>query len=88
MLPDLSHMAYPVGAVENGPCPVTHPKRVMTLYYEVKFRVQDYPYRNNSLTFSFGDQSGLGYHADFVSDWDTAVLADAIVNVSRTAIRP
>jgi hypothetical protein len=43
--------------------------------------VQNFPYRKDAWTFSFGDQTGYGFHADFISQWDTTVLQDAIDQV-------
>ena len=79
---DNSHVSYPVGDVEHGECPSTHPKRFITLFFEAVFDVQDFPYRTNAWTFSYGDQTGLGFHGDFISQWDTGVLQAAINQAS------
>jgi len=75
---DNSHVSYPLKDVEHGKCPPSHPKRFITLFIEAVFDVQNFPYRKNGWTFSFGDQTGFGFHADFISQWDTKVLQDAI----------
>lgn len=80
---DGSHMSYPIGDVEHGPCPASHPKRFITLFFEAVFDVQDFPYRANAWTFSFGDQTGLGFHGDFIAQWDEKVLQKAIDTVSK-----
>lgn len=36
-----SHMAYP-SALDNGICPDSHPKRFITLFYEVTWGVDDF----------------------------------------------
>ncbi|GAA5905670.1 hypothetical protein JCM6882_008742 [Rhodosporidiobolus microsporus] len=79
-----SHMAYPQGG-ESGPCPSTHPVRVVTLFYEIMWSVD--PWKNlwsqaknpsQPFVLAMGDASGYGYHGDFFNGWDRAVLQEAI----------
>ncbi|GAA5840436.1 hypothetical protein JCM11251_006559 [Rhodosporidiobolus azoricus] len=79
-----SHMAYPIGG-ESGPCPTTHPVRVVTLFYEIMWSVD--PWKNvrsqgktpdQPFVLAMGDASGYGYHGDFFNGWDRAVLQEAI----------
>ncbi|KAM0622780.1 hypothetical protein ACHAQG_005159 [Verticillium nonalfalfae] len=61
-----SHMAYP-SLVDNGVCPTSHPKRFITLFYEVTFQIDDFKdrwykdtppfvYSNGGLSYSpYGD---------------------------------
>ncbi|KAM0321384.1 hypothetical protein ACHAQA_010148 [Verticillium albo-atrum] len=39
-----SHVAYP-SLVDNGVCPESHPKRFITLFYEVTFQIDDFKER-------------------------------------------
>ena len=78
-----SHMAYSDG--ESGPCPTTHPVRVVTLFYEVMWSVDPLnDIRSQALNpdqpfvLAMGDATGLGYHGDFFDGWDKTVLQDAI----------
>ncbi|GAA5867570.1 hypothetical protein JCM8547_001223 [Rhodosporidiobolus lusitaniae] len=79
-----SHMAYPEGG-ESGPCPSTHPVRLVTLFYEIMWSVD--PWKNvrsqamnpeQPFVLAMGDASGYGYHGDFFNGWDRAVLQEAI----------
>ncbi|GAW13066.1 hypothetical protein ANO14919_024440 [Xylariales sp. No.14919] len=76
-----SHMAYPSG-LDNGACPASHPKRFITIFYEVTWSVDDFKdmwYGDKQpFVFSTGDPTGYGYHADFVNGWDIPTLAKAI----------
>ncbi|KAI0148850.1 WSC domain-containing protein [Xylariaceae sp. FL1272] len=76
-----SHMAYPSG-VDHGPCPQTHPKRFITIFYEVTWSVdafKDMWYGDRQpFVFSNGDPTGYGYHGDFLNGWDIPTLQKAI----------
>ncbi|KAI0407561.1 WSC domain-containing protein [Xylaria palmicola] len=76
-----SHMAYPSG-LDNGVCPDSHPKRFITLFYEVTWSVDDFKdmwYGDGQpFVFSTGDSSGYGYHGDFLNGWDIPTLQKAI----------
>lgn len=58
-----SHMAYPDG-VNSGKCPPTHPKRFISIFYEVLYRVDDFKsqWYNSKQPFvlSNGDPTGFG----------------------------
>ena len=78
-----SHMAYSDG--ESGPCPATHPVRIVTLFYEVMWSVDPLSsIRDQALNptqpfvLAMGDATGLGYHGDFLDGWDKTVLQNAI----------
>ncbi|TRX97068.1 hypothetical protein FHL15_001862 [Xylaria flabelliformis] len=76
-----SHMAYPSG-LDNGACPDSHPKRFITIFYEVTWSVDDFKdmwYGDKQpFVFSTGDDLGYGYHGDFVNGWDIQTLQKAI----------
>ncbi|KAM0753948.1 WSC-domain-containing protein [Meredithblackwellia eburnea MCA 4105] len=78
-----SHMAYSDG--ESGPCPSSHPKRIVTLFYEMMWSVHDFAsVRDQGLNttqpfvLAMGDPTGYGLHADFLDGWDKQVLQTAI----------
>ncbi|OLN81142.1 WSC domain-containing protein-like protein 6 [Colletotrichum chlorophyti] len=76
-----SHMAYP-SAVDNGRCPLSHPKRFPTLFYEVIFNVNEFKDRwyngKQPFVLSNGDPTGYGLHGDFINGWDVNVLQAAL----------
>jgi hypothetical protein len=81
-----SHMAYP-SLVDNGVCPHSHPKRFISLFYEViwdtpKFVDQWYG-SGHPFVFSNGDETGYGYHGDFVNGWDVATLQKAVTECTN-----
>ena len=68
----ISHMAWPSGGVDGGECPASHPVRLVSLFYEFIYRVQDFPYNNGTdptWVFSYGDTTGYGMHGDFINGW-------------------
>lgn len=78
-----SHMAYPWG-VSTGGCPAGFPVRLMTVFIEVTFQVDQfsgrwYAGRDQPFVFSTGDPTGYGFHGDFQNGWDIDVLTKAIV---------
>ncbi|GAA5867574.1 hypothetical protein JCM8547_001225 [Rhodosporidiobolus lusitaniae] len=79
-----SHMAYPEDN-ETGPCPATHPVRLVTLFYEIMWSIDPWKdVRSQGLdpdqpfVLAMGDKSGYGFHGDFFNGWDRAVLQNAI----------
>ncbi|KAI0207010.1 WSC domain-containing protein [Astrocystis sublimbata] len=76
-----SHMAYPSG-IDNGVCPKSHPRRFITLFYEVNWQVDEFKdmwYGDKQpFVFSTGDSEGYGYHSDFLNGWDIPTLQKAI----------
>ncbi|GAA6057272.1 hypothetical protein JCM3770_004527 [Rhodotorula araucariae] len=80
---DNSHVAYSAG--EIGPCPDTHPVRLVTLFYEISYAVQDLePYRQEAanpsqpFVLANGDPTGQGWHGDFFNGWPQDLLQQAI----------
>ncbi|KAG5760064.1 hypothetical protein H9Q72_011817 [Fusarium xylarioides] len=76
-----SHMAYP-DRVDSGVCPRSHPKRLVTIFYEVVFQVDQFKNRwcgsMHPFVFSNGDPTGYGLHGDFLNGWDVKVLQQAV----------
>jgi hypothetical protein len=85
-----SHMAYP-SRVDSGFCPPSHPKRFISLFYEVLWDIDKFSdqWHGNShpFVFSTGDQTGFGYHGDFVNGWDVPVLQKAITQCTSNSGR-
>ena len=75
----MSHTAYPVGN-DNGPCPTSHPVRIIGIFYEVWFNVVPFNKLNDGGRFVLanGDPTGYGLHADFMNGWDNSVLSRAV----------
>jgi len=78
---ELIVVAYP-SLVDNGVCPSSHPVRLVTLFYEVEWRIQDFAnmWYNSTHPFvmSTGDPTGYGLHGDFQNGWDVNILQDAL----------
>ncbi|OBT83248.1 hypothetical protein VE02_08150 [Pseudogymnoascus sp. 03VT05] len=68
-----SHMAYP-DRVDNGVCPQSHPKRFISLFYDVVWDTPKFADKfvdgKHPFVFSNCDETGYGYHGDFVNGWD------------------
>ena len=62
-------MSYP-STYNGGSCPDSHPKRFISLFYEVTWDVNDFkdmwPDNKWPFVFSNGDDTGYGLHGDFV----------------------
>ena len=77
-----SHMAYPSG-VSTGDCPAGFPIRLVTIFFEVTFIVDDfasrwYADRPQPFVLANGDPTGYGFHGDFVNGWDEKFLQSAV----------
>ncbi|KAI0135638.1 hypothetical protein F4814DRAFT_31397 [Daldinia grandis] len=74
-----SHLAYP-NLVGNGDCPKSHPKRLVTLFYETIWDTgnKQFKGRKGEFVVSNGDPTGFGYHGDFMTGWDVDFLQEAI----------
>ena len=80
------HMAWPSGGVDGGECPSTHPVRLVSLFYEFAFAVQNFPSNNGSVptwVWANGDTTGYGFHGDFINGWPALVNG---TNVLQQAI--
>jgi hypothetical protein len=82
---DNSHVAYQSG-IDNGICPPSHPVQIPHIFLEVFYDVALVPDQtpDGLFTFSQGDPTGYGFHADFQNGWDQNVLANATANCLAT----
>jgi hypothetical protein len=66
-----SHVAYPTQEYDSGPCPASHPVRIISIFIEVTWHTEQFAdmwYGDKQpFVFSYGDPTGYGLHADFVS---------------------
>ncbi len=72
-----AHVAYP-DSVITGSCPPGFPTRMPGLMYEIIWNVQAFAGMDGSFVFSNGDDSGHGYHGDFISGWKEETLQEAL----------
>lgn len=64
-------MAWPSNGITGGDCPSTHPIVYPRLFYEFEFYTRNAPFTAGAENYvlSFGDTTGLGFHADFIAGW-------------------
>nr|XP_019047877.1 hypothetical protein I302_04497 [Kwoniella bestiolae CBS 10118]OCF26807.1 hypothetical protein I302_04497 [Kwoniella bestiolae CBS 10118] len=69
------HVSYPAsgGHDSGGPCPATHPKRLMSLFYEFHF-TDNYEYTLGARVWANGDDVGYSAHGDFTNGWPTGLF--------------
>lgn len=73
-----AHVSYPTGDVaRGGSCPSTHPKRLPHLFIETFFTLDSETaakVKPGSFVTSQGDNTGYGFHADFINGWDVGAI--------------
>lgn len=67
-----SHMAYPNSSFpDSGPCPSTHPIHTISVFFEIIYQTEvfanDWHGNGQPFVFAQGDNTGYGFHGDFVS---------------------
>ncbi|KAK4127764.1 hypothetical protein N657DRAFT_653905 [Parathielavia appendiculata] len=72
-----SHVAYP-DLVLNGNCPEGFDVKLPTLMYETIWATHAFNSVPGEFVISNGDTQGFGYHADFMSGWDSEFLQAAV----------
>lgn len=76
-LSDQSHVAY-LSQLDNGICPPTHPILLPHLFYEVFYSITSFEGGDGKFVFANGDETGYGFHGDFINGWDIPTLTAAI----------
>ncbi|EPS43814.1 hypothetical protein H072_2178 [Dactylellina haptotyla CBS 200.50] len=71
-----SHMAYP-SDIEDGICPDTHKRRLITMKFETLWDVAPFFAMDGEFVWATGDLEGYGYHGDFFNGWDPELLRAA-----------
>lgn len=93
-----SHMSYPKDtAHDNGRCPASHPKHMISLFFEVIYDTNHFASMwpsadkmgrsGQPFVFAQGDPTGYGFHGDFVNGWDVAKLQHATDNCNSNSGR-
>jgi hypothetical protein len=56
------------------------PVRIPFIFYEVLFSVTDFPPQTTyqPFTWACGDDTGYGYHGDFLNGWDAEIVQKAL----------
>jgi hypothetical protein len=72
-----THVAYPY-MLRNGDCPEGYNTRLPTLLYETIYDTWKFKDLPGEFVFAQGDNTGNGYHGDFVNGWEEGVLDQAI----------
>lgn len=72
-----SHVAYPK-LVDGGDCPEGYPVSIVTLFYETIWNTYAFKSYDGHFALSYGDETGYGYHGDFINGWEQDVLEKAV----------
>ncbi|KAF4511266.1 hypothetical protein G6O67_003078 [Ophiocordyceps sinensis] len=73
----MDHVAFP-DLVMSGTCPESHPIRLPSLLYEVIWNTNAFKDKSGKFVLSNGDETGFGYHGDFMTGWDEEFLQKAV----------
>ena len=71
-----SHVAFP-SLVQDGVCPDGFVSRIPALFYEMAWETTAFKGIPGHFVLSNSDYTGLGYHGDFISGWDSSFLKTA-----------
>ncbi len=71
-----AHVSYPVGDIEEGTCPKSHPIRLPHIFAENQFNLHSMvdKVKPNTFTLAMGDNTGYGWHLDFFNGWDDGAI--------------
>ncbi|KNG46155.1 wsc domain-containing protein [Stemphylium lycopersici] len=72
-----SHVAYP-SMIDGGECPKGYETRLPSLFYETIWNTYKFKGVAGQFTWSNGDPTGYGYHADFINGWNIDTLQSAV----------
>ncbi|KAK4993470.1 hypothetical protein LTR50_000400 [Elasticomyces elasticus] len=77
-----SHMSYYNDtSYDNGHCPPSHPKHMISIFYEIIYQTNLFADKwhgsGQPFVFAQGDATGYGFHGDFLNGWDVATLQAA-----------
>lgn len=75
-----AHMSYPIGDIQAGSCPSTHPIRLPHIFMENDFYLENVKgqFQTDSFVLANGDPTGFGWHADFVCLQDASCLVQSL----------
>jgi hypothetical protein len=83
-----SHMAYP-SRYDSGFCPPSHPKRFISIFYEVIWNTPDFADMwydgHQPFVWASGDPTGYGFHGDFLNGWDVPTLQKAVTECTSSS---
>ncbi|KAF2125280.1 hypothetical protein P153DRAFT_299688 [Dothidotthia symphoricarpi CBS 119687] len=81
-----SHMAYP-DLIDGGNCPKGYETRLPSLFYETIWNTYAFKGIDGQFTWSNGDPTGYGYHADFMNGWNINTLQSAVDDCTNASGR-
>jgi len=72
-----AHVVYPDGDIQNGDCPSSHPTRLPHIFIENTFDIHAIvdQVKPDSFVLAMGDNTGLGWHADFFNGWEDGAIS-------------
>lgn len=75
-----AHVSYPTGDIQNGECPSSHPTRLPHIFIENTFDIHSVvdQVKPDSFVLAQGDNTGLGWHADFFNGWEDGAIPDLL----------
>ncbi|KFZ11851.1 hypothetical protein V502_07371 [Pseudogymnoascus sp. VKM F-4520 (FW-2644)] len=67
-----------VNLIDNGICPPSYPILLPVLFIEVPYAVVDIIQDGGKFVFANGDETGYGFHGDFINGWDIPTLTSSM----------